>query len=78
MTTSTHDEVLVGAMAIRPRIEPDKIDAVIAIHEFDVAAGASLAIPDNRDAADETLNSGLGQMRCVWQQTSGGLRCTWV
>ena len=43
MTTSTHEEILVGGLAIRPRIEPAETDGVIAIHEFDVPAGASTA-----------------------------------
>ena len=55
MTTSTHDEILVGPMAIRPRIEPDETERVIAIHEFDVPAGASLPIPHSHDAYEETI-----------------------
>lgn len=55
MTTSTHDEILVGAIAIRPRIEPAETDGVIAIHEFDVPAGTSLPIPHSHDAYEETI-----------------------
>lgn len=55
MTTSTHDEILVGGMAIRPRIEPAESDGVIAIHEFDVPAGVSLPVPHSHDAYDETI-----------------------
>ena len=55
MTTSTHDEILVGGMAVRPRVEPAESDGVIAIHEFDVPGGASLPIPHSHDAFDETI-----------------------
>lgn len=55
MTTSTYDEILVGAMAIRPRIEPADTDRVIAIHEFDVPAGTSLPLPHSHDAYEETI-----------------------
>ena len=55
MTTITHEEVLVGAMAIRPRIEPDESGGVIAIHEFDVPAGVSLPVPHSHDAYEETV-----------------------
>ena len=77
MATST----LVGATAIRPRIEPVESDGVIAIHALDVPAGASVPVPDSRDAYEETIYDGSGQMRCVWQRASGGLgqlRCVWV
>ena len=55
MTTSTHNEILVGPMAIRPRIEPAETDEVIAIHEFDVPAGTSLPVPHSHDAYEETI-----------------------
>ena len=55
MTTSTHDEILIGGIAIRPRIEPAESDGVIAIHEFDVTAGTSLPVPHSHDDYDETI-----------------------
>ncbi len=55
MTTSTYDEILVGAMAIRPRIEPAETDGMIAIHEFDVPAGTGLPVPHSHDAYEETI-----------------------
>jgi quercetin dioxygenase-like cupin family protein len=55
MTTSTHDEILVGGMAIRPRIEPGESDGAVAIHEFDVPAGAGLPVPHSHDAYEETI-----------------------
>jgi quercetin dioxygenase-like cupin family protein len=55
MTTSTHEQILVGPMAIRPRIEPAETDGVIAIHEFDVPAGVGLPAPHSHDAYEETI-----------------------
>jgi quercetin dioxygenase-like cupin family protein len=55
MTTITHDEILVGALAIRPRIEPAETDGIVAIHEFDVPAGASLPVPHSHDGYEETI-----------------------
>jgi quercetin dioxygenase-like cupin family protein len=55
VTTSTHEQILVGGMAIRPRIEPAESDGAVAIHEFDVPAGASLPVPHSHDAYEETI-----------------------
>ena len=55
MTTSTHEQILVGGMAIRPRIEPAESAGAVAIHEFDVPAGASLPVPHSHDAYEETI-----------------------
>ena len=55
MATSTHEEILVAGMAIRPRIEPDESDGAVAIHEFDVPAGARLPVAHSHDAYEETI-----------------------
>ena len=55
MTTSTHEEILIGGIAIRPRIEPAESDGVIAIHEFDVFAGMSLPVAHSHDEYEETI-----------------------
>jgi quercetin dioxygenase-like cupin family protein len=55
MATSTHDEILVGGMAIRPRIEPAESDSAVAIHEFDVPAGGRLPVAHSHDAYEETI-----------------------
>ena len=55
MSTSTHDEILIGGLAIRPRIEPGDSDGAVAIHEFDVPAGSGLALPHSHDAYEETI-----------------------
>src|SRR5690242_10970385 len=55
MTTSTHEAILVGGMAIRPRIEPGDSDGALAIHEFDVPAGGRLPVAHSHDAYEETI-----------------------
>jgi quercetin dioxygenase-like cupin family protein len=55
MATSIHDEILVGGMAIRPRIEPAESDGAVAIHEFDVPAGGRLPVAHSHDAYEETI-----------------------
>jgi len=52
---STQEEILVGGIAIRPRIEPAESDGAVAIHEFDVPAGAGLPFPHSHDAYEETI-----------------------
>lgn len=72
MTTST----LVGAVAIRPRIEPVESDGATELHEFDLPSGAGLPIPDGHDAYE---TNGGGPRRCVWQRARGEqLRCVWA
>ena len=82
MTTSTHGEMPVGAMAVRPRFEAAETDGFVASHEFDLPASASLPVPHSQDACEGTIGAGLVQpRRCVWQRAAGGsgpLRCIWV
>ena len=70
MTTSTHEQILVGPMAIRPRIEPAESDGVIAIHEFDVPAGVSLPVPHSHDAYEETIYGVKGTVTFTLQGTA--------
>jgi quercetin dioxygenase-like cupin family protein len=69
MTASTPDEILVGEMAIRPRIEPGDSDGVVAIHEFDVPAGASLPVPHSHDAYEETIYGIKGTVTFIVEGT---------
>jgi len=55
VTTSTHGEIRVGPIVIRPRLEPAESGGVVAIHEFDVPAGASLVLAHSHDAFEETI-----------------------
>jgi len=60
MSTSTYDEIRIGELTIRPRIEPDETDGAVAIHEFDVPAGAGLPVPHSHDAYEETIYGVMG------------------
>jgi quercetin dioxygenase-like cupin family protein len=55
MATSTHEEIKVGAMAIRFVIEGEQSAGSIAAFEFDVPAGAMLPAPHSHDGYDETI-----------------------
>ena len=55
MATSTHEEIKVGAMAIRFVIEGEQSAGSIASFEFDVPAGAMLPSPHSHDGYDETI-----------------------
>jgi len=53
--STTRDEIRVGPLVIRPRLEPSESDAAVAIHEFEVPAGAALPVPHSHDAYEETI-----------------------
>ena len=55
MATSTHEEITIGQLKIRPRVEPGESGGSVAIHEFDVPAGAGLALAHSHDAYEETI-----------------------
>jgi quercetin dioxygenase-like cupin family protein len=55
VTTSTHEQILVAGMAIRPRVEPTESGGSVAIHEFDVPAGGELPLAHSHDAYEETI-----------------------
>ena len=55
MATTTHEEIKVGAMAIRFVIEGEQSAGSIASFEFDVPAGAMLPSPHSHDGYDETI-----------------------
>jgi quercetin dioxygenase-like cupin family protein len=55
MTTTVHEEILVGEMTIRPRLEPEESGGSAAIHEFDVPAGVGLPLAHSHDEYDETI-----------------------
>jgi quercetin dioxygenase-like cupin family protein len=54
-TQSTQEEIRIGPLAIRPRIEGTESGGTVAIHEFDVPAGAGLPLPHSHDAYEETI-----------------------
>jgi len=55
MATSTQEEIRIGDLTIRPRVEGHESGGTVAIHEFDVPAGAGLALPHSHDAYEETI-----------------------
>jgi quercetin dioxygenase-like cupin family protein len=55
MSTSTQEEIRIGDLTIRPRIEGYESGGTVAIHEFDVPAGSGLALPHSHDAYEETI-----------------------
>ena len=62
MTVTTEETIRIGPLAIRPRIEPGDSDGAVAIHEFDVPAGAGLPIPHSHDAYEETIYGLEGEL----------------
>jgi quercetin dioxygenase-like cupin family protein len=55
MATRTQEEIRIGDLTIRPRIEGHESGGTVAIHEFDVPAGAGLPLPHSHDAYEETI-----------------------
>ena len=55
MTTSTHDEIMVGGMAIRFLLEGEQTAQSVAVFEFDVPADAKIAAAHSHDGYDETI-----------------------
>jgi quercetin dioxygenase-like cupin family protein len=55
MATRTQEEIRIGDLTIRPRIEGYESGGTVAIHEFDVPAGAGLPLPHSHDAYEETI-----------------------
>jgi quercetin dioxygenase-like cupin family protein len=55
VSTSTQEEIRIGSLAVRPRLEPDESAGSVAIHEFDVPAGAALPLAHSHDAYEETI-----------------------
>jgi quercetin dioxygenase-like cupin family protein len=55
MTTSTQEEIAVGAMAIRFLVEGEQSGGSVAVFEFDVPAGTSVAAGHSHDGYEETI-----------------------
>lgn len=55
MSTSTQEEIRIGDLTIRPRLEGHESTGTVAIHEFDVPAGSGLPLPHSHDAYEETI-----------------------
>ena len=55
MTTATSEEIRIGPLAIRFRIESEASGGSVAVFEFDVPARANVPIAHSHDAYEETL-----------------------
>jgi quercetin dioxygenase-like cupin family protein len=55
MATAMQEEIRIGDLTIRPRIEGYESGGTVAIHEFDVPAGSGLPLPHSHDAYEETI-----------------------
>src|SRR3954465_8085192 len=55
MTTSTHEKIRVGSMAIRFLVEGEESAGSVAVFEFDVPTGARVAAAHSHDGYEETI-----------------------
>lgn len=55
MAPTTSEEIRLGDMAIRFLIEGDRSAGAVAVFEFDVPAGASIAAAHSHDGFEETI-----------------------
>jgi quercetin dioxygenase-like cupin family protein len=55
MSTTAHEEIRIGSLAIRFLVEGDTSGGTVAVFEFDVPAGARLPIAHSHDAYEETI-----------------------
>lgn len=55
MTTSTREEIRVGPLAIRFLVEGEQSGGSVAVFEFDVPAGTSVAAGHSHDGYEETI-----------------------
>ena len=55
MTTSTQEEIRVGAMTIRFLVEGEQSGGSAAVFEFDVPAGTQVAAGHSHDGYEETI-----------------------
>ena len=74
MATSTQEEIRIGDLTIRPRIEGDETGGSVAIHEFDVPAGSGLPLPHSHDAYEETIYGLAGTVTFTIEGTPTDIR----
>jgi quercetin dioxygenase-like cupin family protein len=55
MATSTHEQISVGPLAIRFLVEAEQSGGSVAVFEFDVPAGMSVAAGHSHDGYEETI-----------------------
>jgi len=55
MTTAMHNEIRVGGIAIRFLVEGEESGGSVAVFEFDVPAGTTVAAAHSHDGYEETI-----------------------
>jgi quercetin dioxygenase-like cupin family protein len=55
MSTSTHEQIEVGALSIRFLVEGEESGGSVAVFEFDVPAGTRVAAGHSHDGYEETI-----------------------
>ena len=55
MSTAMREEIRLGPIVVRPHVEGAESGGTVAIHEFEVAAGAGLPLAHSHDAYEETI-----------------------
>jgi len=55
MAAETHEEIRVGAVAVRFMVEGEQSGGSVAVFEFDVPAGARVPAAHSHDAYEETI-----------------------
>ena len=55
MTTAMREEIKVGELAIRFRVESGDSNGAVAVFEFDVPAGAKVPVAHSHDGYEETI-----------------------
>ena len=55
MATTMHDEITVGGMAIRFLVDAEASGGSVAVFEFDVPAGTTVAAGHSHDGYEETI-----------------------
>ena len=62
MSTTTHEEIRIGALAIRFLVKSDASGGTVTVFEFDVPAGGRVPIAHSHDAYEETIYGLRGVM----------------
>ncbi len=60
MPATLQEEIRIGDLTIRPKLEGSESLGMVAIHEFDVPAGCGMPFPHSHDAYEETIYSLAG------------------
>ena len=55
MSTTVHEEIRIGPLAIRFLVEADESGGTVAVFEFDVPAGSKVPVAHSHDAYEETI-----------------------